>query len=316
MKHSLLSLLLGMFLLPMAEAGTIMGLDSLPLPEFIKQNYPGALSPEEGLHYQIEEQGTGDLPKAGDYLMVEFKGMLLNGTVFDQTEEEPFVFQVGYRQVIRGWDKGLQLIPVGSRVTLLLAPGMAYYKVGAGKLVPPDTPVMFDLKILKILNEQEYDDYMIELEEREREAYQQRVEEQFDEDKWAIHEYCMANKIKTKRTRGGVSYSITKKGKGDYPGKGDQVTIQYKGYLVDGTLFEKNTEKAPFSFTLGGGKVIKGLEEAIPLFNKGAEGWILIPSKLAYGPMPIEEEDISIPANSILVFKVKMLDIQAREGSN
>lgn len=304
--------ILSFFFLATAIVGISTGTsqENKELKKFLKKEYPSSQMAQEGLHYAIETQGKGVKPKKGDYVMVEFEGKRLDGAVFDRSEDEPFVFQLGQRQVIRGWDKSLELFSVGSKVKLFLAPEWAYNKVGAGKMVPPNTPVMFDIRIIKVLDDKAYDAYMIELENREREAYEAMVEERFKADKIAIHEYCTKNKIKVRRTRSGVSYQVTKKGKGAYPQKGETAVIQYEGYFLDGTVFEKNTEKKPFSFIVGQNKIIKGLEEAMAFFNKGSEGFVVIPSKLAYGPMPIDEENIKIPPHSVLIFKIKMLDIE------
>jgi len=312
MLRILSTIITAAFILAMPNI-SIQAQNDIKLVDFLKENHPSATQAEEGLHYVIETAGTGKKPKAGDYVLVEFEGKRLDGISFDKSGEEPFIFQLGKRQVIQGLDKGFPLFSVGSKVKLFLAPEMAYNKSGAGKLVPPNTPVMFELNILKVLNDDQYDDYMVELENRERIRYQQMIEERFKTDKKAIHKYCTKNKIKAKRSRSGVSYQVTKKGKGLYPQVGETITIQYEGYLVDGTLFEKNTEKTPFSFEVGKRKAIAGLDEAVLFFNKGSEGYVVIPSKLAYGPMPIEEENIQIPAHSILIFKIKVLDIKKTE---
>jgi FKBP-type peptidyl-prolyl cis-trans isomerase FkpA len=304
--------ILSFLFLAMAGFGISIGTaqENKELKKFLKKEYPSSMMAEEGLHYAIDTQGKGVKPKKGDYVMVEFEGKRLDGAVFDRSGDEPFVFQLGQRQVIRGWDKGLELFSVGSKVKLFLAPEWAYNKVGAGKMVPPSTPVMFDIRIIKVLDDKAYDAYMIELENKEREQYEAMIEERFKADKTSIHEYCTKNKIKVKRTRSGVSYQVTKKGKGAYPQTGETAVIQYEGYFLNGTVFEKNTEKKPFSFIVGKNKIIKGLEEAMVFFNQGSEGFVVIPSKLAYGPMPIDEENIKIPPHSVLIFKIKMLDIQ------
>lgn len=287
--------------------------DNPILKEFLKKKHPKAVKAQDGLHYVIDKEGKGATPKDGQYVMVEFEGLTLDGTVFDKSEHDPFVFQLGRRQVIRGWDLGLQLFPVGTKVKMFLAPELAYNKTGAGKMVPPNTPVMFYINVLKVLDDKAYDSYMIELENKERQRYVKMIEERFSADKKAIHEYCMEKKIKAKRSSSGVSYQITKAGKGAYPKVGETIVIQYEGSLVDGTVFEKNTDKTPFSFEVGKKKAIKGLDEAVMFFNKGSEGYVVIPSKLAYGPMPIEEENINIPAHSVLIFKIKVLDIKETE---
>ena len=102
---------------------------------------------------------------------------------------------------------------------------------------------------------------------------------------------------------------ITKKGKGPIAEVGDELEVQYAGYLLDGSPFDKTKEEDTFTFTLNKGKVIEGWDEGLQFFNEGSEGWLLIPSKLAYGPRPIYEKGINIPSNSVLIFKIKLLKI-------
>ena len=80
--------------------------------------------------------------------------------------------------------------------------------------------------------------------------------------------------------------------------------------LLDGTIFDSTEGKSPFEFTLGLGKTIPGWEEGLPFFKQGSQGYLLIPSQLAYGPRPIIEEDINIPGNSVLIFKIKVVEIE------
>ncbi len=263
-----------------------------------------------GLYYQLDKKGTGTTPKKGDYVMLNFTAKLLDGTIFEESDPTaPFVFQLGYNQVIRGWDLGTTLFPVGSKGTLYIPSNMGYGKRGAGTTVPPNTDLIYDIEVVKILNNKEYNDYMLDLEKKEQIAYQKKIKEQFITDKKRIQEYALNNKLRTKRTNSGLSYVITKAGKGDLAQPGDELKVQYEGFLTDGNPFEK-TKAAPFSFTLGKGKVIEGWEEGLQFFNKGSEGILLVPSKLAYGPRPIYEKGVSVPANSVLVFKIKVLDLK------
>jgi FKBP-type peptidyl-prolyl cis-trans isomerase len=305
-----ISLLLSMtFCYLLTQAST---LDSIDLETYLSQNNIQAQLTEAGLYYLIENNGLGDYPKTGDYVMVNYVGKLLNGTVFDQSGDEPFIFQLGYRQVIRGWEKGIPFFKVGSKGTLYIPPNLGYGKTGAGKAVPPNAALIFEIEVLKVMDYDAYDRYMTELEEKERLAFEKQQKEQFSTDKKLIHEYASSHKLKTKRLSSGVSYSLKKKGKGGTPQDGDIITFHYEGFLLDGKEFDSSYKrKQPFSFQFGKGKAIKGLEEALSYFKKGNEGWILIPSKLAYGPMEIDEEETYIPGNSVLIFKVKVLKIEA-----
>ncbi len=288
--------------------------DSLNLEQYINQNELEVKEGENGLYYTIEKEGNGDYPTARDYVKIRYTGRLLNGKVFDQSEKDaPFVFQLGYRIVIQGWEMGIPLFAVGSKGTLYVPPHLAYGKDGLGA-IPGDSPLIYDLEVVEILDAQAYDDYIVEQEKKERRAYEAHVRNQFKRDKKQIHEYAADNKIRTKRTPSGLSYSILKKGKGETAKTGDELTVHYEGFLINGERFDSSFDrKEPYSFVLGKGKVIKGWDEGLQYFKKGSEGWLLIPSKFAYGRMSIEEKGISIAKDSVLIFKIKVLDIKSPE---
>ncbi len=311
MKYTLLLLFLSLSFLSQAEQLQSATDTIITIEEYLNANELKAQISEKGVYYHIENHGNGEQPKSGDYVKVRFKGMLLNGKVFDESpEEEAFVFQLGYRQVILGWEHGIPLFPVGSKGNLYVPAEMAYGSQGVG-LVPPNTPLLFEIELLDILTFEEYDDYLVEMEKKQRRKFEEEKERQFKADKKIIQEYLISNKIKkAKRDDSGVSYALTKKGKGDLPKKGDVVEVRYKGYLTDGSVFDQGKYTVP----LGKGKVIKGWEEGLPYFKKGSKGWIIVPSKLAYGPRSIEEDNISIPGNSVLAFEIEVLEIKRAGG--
>lgn len=284
------------------------------LETYLKEQNIAAEATDYGLYYTITEKGTGRNPKVGDYLALNFKGKLLSGKVFQASDpNDPFVFQVGYRQVIRGWDLGIRSFPLGSKGTIYIPANLAYGKRGAGKEVPPNAALAFEVEVLKVLSAQEYDAYMEALEQKEQAAYEARVEAQFIADKKLIQEYALSNKLRTKRTASGLSYTITKRGKGANAKAGDELEVTYEGILVDGKSFDSTKGKDNYKFLLGKRKVIKGWDEGLTHFAEGSEGILLIPSKLAYGPRAIYEENIAIPANSVLVFKIKVEKIKRGE---
>lgn len=286
-------------------------IDSIDLDTYLHQNNIKVQSTENGLYYHLDGAGFGDQPKAGDYVVINYVGRLVDGTIFDESGEEPFVFQLGRRQVIRGWESGIPLFKVGDKGTLYVPPHLGYGSVGAGKVIPPNAALIYEIELTKIMDYTAYDQYMAALDEREEMAFKKMQKEQFITDKRLINDYASEHKLRTKRLDSGVSYTLKKKGKGALPVEGNTVTIHYEGYLRDGSKFDSSYDrKQPFKFPIGKGKAIKGLDEAIRNFKKGSEGWILIPSKYAYGPMEIEEEGLLIPANSVLIFKVKVLKIE------
>ncbi|KAK1173111.1 peptidyl-prolyl cis-trans isomerase FKBP14-like [Acipenser oxyrinchus oxyrinchus] len=94
--------------------------------------------------------------KYGDMLLVHFDGYLENnGTLFHSSRKEgngqPIWFTLGIREVIKGWDKGMQNMCAGEKRKLTVPPSLAYGKDGKGK-IPPDSTLIFDIEILEIRN--------------------------------------------------------------------------------------------------------------------------------------------------------------------
>lgn len=270
------------------------------LEDFLQENKLTAQVSPEGLYYLISKKGTGKAPAKGDYALVKYRAMLLDSTVFDQSEEgSPLVFQVGNHEVIKGLDHGVQLLKKGSVATFFVPPSLGYQQYGAGA-VPPDAALIYELELLDVMNFDQYDQYMRDLDKRERMLYEENRKLQFQRDLKAIEAYAQTNGLVVRRTNSGLSYGLTKTGKGTPPKPGATVKVAYEGYLPDGTVFDQSEK---FEFTLGAAKVIEGWEEGLQYFAPGSEGWLLVPSKLAYGPVPVGK----VPANSVLIFKIKVL---------
>ncbi|WNJ84788.1 FKBP-type peptidyl-prolyl cis-trans isomerase [Pseudomonas canadensis] len=89
--------------------------------------------------------GTGEKPKAGDQVQVKYVGRLPNGTVFDQSTQ-PQWFRLN--SVISGWSIALQQMPVGAKWRLVIPSAQAYGADGAGELIPPYTPLVFEIELL------------------------------------------------------------------------------------------------------------------------------------------------------------------------
>lgn len=106
-----------------------------------------------GLRYVITKPSKGATPKAGQEVEMLYKGMLLNGTTFDENQDakNPFKFVIGMRNVILGWDEGVMLLHEGEEAKLIVPFRLAYGEQGAGP-IPPVSSLIFDVKLLKINN--------------------------------------------------------------------------------------------------------------------------------------------------------------------
>lgn len=122
------------------------------ISKYLTENNIKAERYESGLYYQKTKDGKGESPKQGNMLSVHYTGMLMNGTKFDSSVDrgQPFSFQVGVGQVIRGWDEGLMKMKVGEKGTLFIPSGMAYGPQGSGQLIPPNSVLKFEVELLGI----------------------------------------------------------------------------------------------------------------------------------------------------------------------
>jgi FKBP-type peptidyl-prolyl cis-trans isomerase FklB len=103
-----------------------------------------------------------------------------------------------------------------------------------------------------------------------------------------------------------LQYLVETPGTGQIPSASDTVTVNYRGTLLDGTEFDSSYKRGqPASFPVGG--VIRGWTEALKSMAVGSKWKLFIPSELAYG----EQGNRGIPPNSVLIFEVELLSIQA-----
>ncbi len=107
---------------------------------------------KSGLYVIVEKEGSGPKPKKGDRVKVHYTGTLLDGTKFDSSVDrgEPFVFNIGGR-VIGGWNEGIAMLNVGSKAKLIIPSSLGYGERGAGKNIPPFTPLIFDVELIDIV---------------------------------------------------------------------------------------------------------------------------------------------------------------------
>lgn len=106
-------------------------------------------------------------------------------------------------------------------------------------------------------------------------------------------------------TESGLQYEVLEAGEGEQPAPDDQVTIHYRGTLIDGTEFDSSYERGePATFSVGG--VIPGFAEGLQLMRPGSHYRFVIPSNLGYGPQGAGQD---IGPNSTLIFEVELLGI-------
>ncbi len=234
---------------------------------------------ESGLKYEDLVVGTGITPQPGQMVTVHYTGWLTDGKKFDSSLDrgEPFVFELGAGNVIKGWEEGVATMKIGGKRKLEIPPELGYGSRGAGNVIPPNATLVFEVELLDV------------------------------QDKPKPPTMPDLNSLNLSKMKSGLQYFDVVLGTGDKPKTGQKVIVHYSGWLTDGSLFDSSVPRGqPFTFTLGMGQVIKGWDEGVADMSVGGKRILVIPANLAYG----EQGRPSIPPNSTLVFEVELLEIQ------
>jgi FKBP-type peptidyl-prolyl cis-trans isomerase FkpA len=95
--------------------------------------------------------GEGPAAQSGQSVSVHYVGTLVDGTVFDSSRKrgQPFTFNLGQGQVIRGWDVGVVGMQIGGLRKLTIPPEEGYGARGAGGAIPPNATLIFEVELIK-----------------------------------------------------------------------------------------------------------------------------------------------------------------------
>jgi len=109
-----------------------------------------------GLKYTDQKVGTGDVAMKGNSVQVQYTGWLYldgkRGAKFDSSVDRnmPFQFKLGGREVIAGWDEGVEGMKVGGKRELIIPPDLAYGPREVGGLIPANSTLDFEVELLKV----------------------------------------------------------------------------------------------------------------------------------------------------------------------
>jgi peptidylprolyl isomerase len=231
-----------------------------------------------GLQYIEIQAGDGPAPQPGEVVAVNYRGMLEDGTEFDNSYDrgEPIRFALGTGMVIPGWDEGIAMMKVGGKAKLIIPPDLAYGDQGAGGVIPPNATLIFEVELVSA------------------EPGSPAAPTQVNESDYVT-------------TDSGLKYYDLQTGDGATAEAGQQVSVHYTGWLTDGTKFDSSIDRGtPFTFTLGAGNVIPGWDEGVAGMKVGGKRQLVIPPELAYGQSGAGGV---IPPNATLIFEVELLSV-------
>jgi FKBP-type peptidyl-prolyl cis-trans isomerase len=208
---------------------------------------------DSGLQYRDEQEGTGPVANKGDRVEVHYTGWLRNGAQFDTSRDKnyPFAFILGRREVIAGWDEGVQGMKQGGKRKLLIPSKLAYGEKGSPTMhgqpqaIPPNSDLTFEVELVCV--------------------YQLKP--------------------------GGLYVGDLAVGQGAAAKKGDTAEIFYSGWVGNGVKYASKTEGTPVAIEVGalnqapgeGPQEHTGIKRGIEGMKEGGRRKLIIPSDLAFG---------------------------------
>lgn len=134
------------------------------LARYLEENKITVKPTESGMYVVEMKKGNGPKLKEGDSVLVNYTGYLLSGAVFDTSDKEvaksagryderrpyePIPVRIGARRLIPAWEEALTYMSVGSKTKLILPSKMGYGEMGGGELIPPYSPLIFEMEVIK-----------------------------------------------------------------------------------------------------------------------------------------------------------------------
>jgi FKBP-type peptidyl-prolyl cis-trans isomerase len=136
---------------PSGEAGSGYDLTAASNSKFLADYAArdGVKKTADGLFYRVIKSGNGATSRGPqDGATVHYKGSLINGKVFDETQGEPPTFPIG--RLIPGWVEALSMMKEGDEWELVIPSALGYGAEGAGDSIPPAQTLVFDMTLLKV----------------------------------------------------------------------------------------------------------------------------------------------------------------------
>jgi FKBP-type peptidyl-prolyl cis-trans isomerase len=136
----------------------------------------------KGVYVEIKNSGAGEAIDSGKAVTINYKGMTLDGKIFDQSYDsagnatKPYTFVVGQRGSIEGMDDGVRLLKKGGSGRLFIPSGLGYGPRGSGADIGPNAPLIFDITVTDVSSGEDYRKKMMA--DRQKMMMQQQMQQQ------------------------------------------------------------------------------------------------------------------------------------------
>lgn len=274
-----------------------------------KEKYQGYSKTSSGLYYKLEEIGDGEVrPQKGDILQLHIAYAMMNDSVFLDTRYEnakglilvPFS-DPSYHS---SFEECFSMMSEGDSVSCIVKARPVFdelFKERMPWFLKENDSIKVRFKLHRILNDDELRNELI--------SYNEEEENRDIEEQRKIVAYVNKMQPIAQRDSMGYYYINEMEGVGYNIEYGDVIKIRYKGYFIDGKLFDYTVGNSHFEFRLGDeAQLIRGLELGIKKMKRGGKMKFILPSFLAYGSKGSVNK--VVPPYSPVIYDVEIIEIQ------
>ena len=261
---------------------------------------------EKGFEYLFYTHNeSAAKPQLGDIMVLDMKYYLHGDSLLFSSRELSSPFRMKLKRtapVGETIDDALSLLHIGDSASFKLN-ASNFYRITKQREIPlhikQSDIIVFYVKLVKLIKREEFE------KAKQKQIESEEITEE-EEDK-LLKRYLQMSNITVEPTNSGLYFVENNKGNGPKAKNGNEITLHYSGYFINGKSFSSTYEIGkPFTFILGKTDLIAGFEEGISMMQKKGHYTLVIPSYIAYG----QEGNETIPPNRTLIFEIDILDIK------
>ncbi len=268
------------------------------------QQFPGFEEAENGVYYKVHyRSGDSTRPVTTDWVIINMDYRLEDSLMFSSADmDEPLRFPM-IKPTFRGdLYAGLSLMNVGDSMSFAIVADSFFLKTAYLKHLPPNveagSPMYYDVKLLRVLSEQEN---QLEI--------QEEGDRKLREEMNLLRKYLKDNNINVQPTPSGLFFISLEKGNGRKPKEGEMCTVHLMVKQLDGKELFSNYDDEPFEIEMGKEFDTKGLMEGLGMMEEGGKALLIVPSEIGVGPGGKD----GVPPFTTITYEVKLEKIKTVE---
>ena len=276
---------------------------------YMAANYPDAEPQPSGLYYLEHSEGIGRIAGAEDWILVNHVSYTIpDNEIYDTYIESvardirqydaeamygPYKMYNGSNVV--GLNEGLRKMAEGGKATFLFTSDLGYGATSSGS-VGAYTSLKYEIELLEVIGDMD-----------NIEAYEQRKINTYLD---TVAQYDTVYDAETEKA---ISYMVDVATDGPLVGLDSAISIAYKGYLLDGRVFDEKTAEDPLILKPSSAEWVARWDLVLPRLHEGEKVRMIFPYQLAYGEIGEHTSNgkVKIPPFETLIFDIEIISVEA-----